>query len=186
MKTRFIFAALLITLLAGCLGDPYEKYIGYWKKNDTKYPQVLQIYKDGETYLLNHNVFQETDFRGNKKNAVVLKKSENQLSVENGFGSTTLGLSDDNKTLHAANMQYTKISSSEFDKLKSEIEVAKKQKEENKTLCAALNEEYKASKKGVDESELDYAVKGQANTALLSAFKEKAKEIPDCHIGLLW
>jgi hypothetical protein len=92
MKTRFIFAALTFIFLAGCSGDPYEKYIGYWKKNDAKYPQVLQIYKDGETYLLNHNVFQETDFAGNKKNAMVLKKSEDQLSVENGFGSATLGL----------------------------------------------------------------------------------------------
>jgi predicted nucleic acid-binding Zn-ribbon protein len=83
-------------------------------------------------------------------------------------------------------MQYTRISSSEFEDLKAEVEAAKKQKEENKKLCSALNEEYKISKKGVDDSELDYAVKRQTNAALSKAFNEKAKEIPDCHIGLFW
>ena len=186
MKIKLLIASILSVFLLGCSGDPYEKYIGYWKKNDAKYPQVLQISKDGETYLLNNNVFQTTDFAGNKKKPSVLKKSENQLSVENGMGSTTLGLSGDSKTLHAANMEYTKISESEFEAIKSEVEAEKKQKETNTELCKKLNNEYDSATKELENAGLSFTEKGEKLKVIVAAFKEKAKDIPKCNIGLFW
>ena len=186
MRIKLLIASILSIFLLGCSGDPYEKYLGYWKKNDTEYHQVLQISKDGETYLLNDNVFQETNFAGNKKKPSVLKKSENQLSIENGFGGVTLGISKDSKTLHAANMEYTKISPSEFETIKSEVEAERKQNEQNKVLCKTLNDEYSAATKEVDSSDLDLTEKGQKRKNVVDSFKEKAKAIPKCTIGLFW
>lgn len=186
MKIKFIIASILSFFLLGCSGDPYEKYIGYWKKKDSKHPQVLQISKDGETYLLNNNIFQETDFSGNKKKSAVLKKSENQLFVENGMGSATLGLSGDEKTLHIANMEYAKISQSELESIKSEVEENKIKKEKNKKLCEEINAEYKVATKELSESGIDYREKNEKNREITTVFKEKIKEITNCNIGIFW
>ena len=186
MKFKLLIASIFTFVLFGCSGDPYEKYIGYWKMNDAKYPQVLQISKDGETYLLNNNVFQENDFAGNKKKPAVLKKSENQLSVENGMGSVTLGISADSKTLHAANKEYTKISESEFQIIKNEVDAEKLQKEKNKELCKALNNEYDSATKELENSSIGFSEKNEQRKTITNNFKEKAKEIPKCTIGLFW
>src|SRR5690606_33843468 len=98
----------------------------------------------------------------------------------------TLELSGDSKTLHAANMEYTKISESEFQAMKVEVEAEKKQKEKNKELCNTLNTEYKSAKEKMDSSALGYIEKSKSKSEIVTTFKEKAKEVPNCNIGLFW
>lgn len=122
MKFKLLTLITLLTALAGCSGDSYEKYTGHWKQVDSEPARVLQISRNGETYLLNSNVFMKTDFFGNKKKPVVLKKSEGQLSIATGLGNGVLGLSEDGNTLYMANKEYIKLTVSEFESIKSEVE----------------------------------------------------------------
>lgn len=183
--TTFLIIFSAITLL-GCSGDPYDKYIGYWEKKDAKRHEILQISKDGETYLMNDNIFRETDAFGRKKNATVLKKSEGQFSVENGFGSIVLGLSEDGKTLHAANQSFVKISDDAVSTIREKIAQEKKESAEHKTLCDALAQEYKEANTALSQADLNYRDRTEKRKALNEATKEKAKAIPNCRPGFFW
>jgi len=186
MKSNAFFIILISIVLLGCSGDPYDKYVGYWQKKDVKHYEVLQINKDGETYLMNDNIFRETDAFGRKKNATVLKKSEGQFSVENGFGSIVLGLSEDGNTLHAASHTFVKISEDEISSILEKIAREKKDKEKNKTLCDALSSEYKEATAMLSQTDMGYKERNEKRKALNEATKEKAKTIPGCRPGFFW
>ena len=53
-----IFLLTLLTFALTACSKPYDKYIGYWQLEDTKYPKILEIRKeDKDTYLVNENIF---------------------------------------------------------------------------------------------------------------------------------
>lgn len=186
MKFASIIVILSSIILFGCSGDPYDKYVGYWKKKEAKHHEVLQISKDGETYLMNDNIFRETDAFGRKKSATVLKKSEGQLSVEHGFGSIVLGLSEDGKLLHAANQAFSKISEDDVSTIREKIAQEKKAMEKDKALCDALSSEYKEANTKLSQTDMDYKERNEKRTELNEATKQKANAIPNCRPGFFW
>jgi hypothetical protein len=168
----FILKIFLLTLCALVLtacSKPYDKYIGYWKADGTKSPRILQIYQeDKETYLVNENIFAETDSFGNKKNATVLEKKENELAVNNGFGLITFNVSDDGKTLRIGNRQYSKISD---DEAKIALD--------NKKSCDALRVEYMEATKSFNLFARDTEKNKQEK--IKADYAAKQKTISDCN-----
>ena len=70
-----IFLLTLLALALTACSKPYDKYIGYWQLEDTKYPKILEIRKeDKDTYLVNENIFRDTDLLGKTKKETVLEK----------------------------------------------------------------------------------------------------------------
>ena len=64
---RVVLLSLITLVLTAC-SKPYDKYVGYWQLEDTKYPKILEIRKeDKDTYLVNENIFQTTDLLGKSK-----------------------------------------------------------------------------------------------------------------------
>ncbi|HGW5129432.1 TPA: hypothetical protein ACNIH0_000725 [Acinetobacter baumannii] len=95
-----VFLLTLIALALTACSKPYDKYIGYWKLENSTSPRILSIYKeDKETYLVNDNILAEKDFFGNKKTGTVLEKKEKELGVNNGLTVIPFNLSEDGKTL---------------------------------------------------------------------------------------
>ena len=186
MKLSALIAALTILFLMGCSGDPYDKYIGYWERKDVEHHEVLQVSRDGETYLMNDNILRETDMFGKPKKAMVLKKSEGQLSVENGLGSVMLGISEDGKTLRASNQEFRKITEDEVAVIQQKVAKETADFEKNKSLCEAITTEYQAASNAINQENLPLQDRTVKRKALQDATKEKAQAIPNCKPGFFW
>ena len=186
MKLASILTVFCAFTLFGCSGDPYDKYIGYWERNDVEHHEVLQVSRDGETYLMNDNILRETDMFGKPKKAIVLKKSEGQLSVENGLGSVMLGISEDGKTLRASNREFTKITDEEVAVIRQKVAKETADFEKNKSLCEAITDEYQAASNAINQENLPLQDRTAKRKALQDATKEKAQAIPNCKPGFFW
>jgi len=108
-------------MLSGCSGDPFENYLGLWESQDGR-NVVIEVSRDGESIIANVITY-------NKKETIVLTKSEGQLSLH----GATLGLSEDKNTLRKYKKAYRRIDDNRFNHIKT---------------CNKLNEEYMLSIRG--------------------------------------
>lgn len=108
---KMVSAAVLflIIFITACSKNPYQNYIGYWELEDAKSVRVLKISKDGETYLIQDNVFSATKFGGGENKPTVLSESDNKLTINTGLGSMALGLSENGNVLFANGQTYKRI-----------------------------------------------------------------------------
>lgn len=163
----FLFTLLALALTA--CSKPYDKYIGYWKAEGTKFPRVLEIYKEGkDTYLVNDNILSEKDWFGNKKNGTVLEQTDKELGVNNGLTVVKFNVSEDGKTLRISNKQYTKITEDEVQAIVK-----------NKQACDDLRTKY------LEEAKTFNLFAKTAEKTKQEQIKEsylaKQKEISDCN-----
>lgn len=186
MRIVLLVPILVSIVLFGCSGDPYEQYIGHWERKGVEHPAILQITKDGDSYLMNDNILQEKDMLGRSKKAIVLKKSEGQLSVENGFGSVMLGISEDGKTLRVSNQEFSRISDQEVSAIKEMAAKEKAEFEKNKSLCEAITREYQDAVNSINKENLGLQERTAKRAALKDATIEKAKSVPKCNPGFFW
>lgn len=186
MKIVSFLLTLGFVFLSGCSSDPYEKYVGYWERKDVEHKEVLQISRDGETYLMNDNILRETDMFGKPKKAMVLRKSEGQLSVENGLGSVMLGISEDGETLRASNREFKKITEDEVAVIQQKVAKETADFEKNKSLCEAITTEYQAASNAINQENLPLQDRTEKRKALQDATKKKAQAIPNCKPGFFW
>ncbi|MEZ2775100.1 hypothetical protein ACBP83_15020 [Acinetobacter pseudolwoffii] len=167
-----IFFLTLVALALTACSKPHDKYVGYWQLEDTKYPKVLEIYKEGkETYIVNENILSETDWFGNKKSGTVLEKKEKELGVNNSLAVITFNLSDDGKTLRISNQRYTKISEDDA-----------KQMITHKKNCESLRLKYREEAKAFNIFARD-AQKVEQDK-IKDDYRELQKEIPNCSFGI--
>ncbi|MFV5624208.1 hypothetical protein VXR01_14040 [Acinetobacter baumannii] len=163
-----VFLLTLIALALTACSKPYDKYIGYWKLENSTSPRILSIYKEGkETYLVNDNILAEKDFFGNKKTGTVLEKKEKELGVNNGLIVIPFNLSEDGKTLRIGDKMYTKIS-------EEEVKTTLKNKEDCTNLRAKYQEEsnsFNLFAKGTEKQKQDQVKEKYINLQ---------KQIPDC------
>lgn len=182
LKT-WIWSALLLIGLAGCSGDPYEKYIGLWERTDRDGNEVMQITRDGESLLMNGNVVRTTDAFGNEKKEklIVLTKSDGQLSVDSMFGNSVFGLSEDHNTLRVASQAYTKIDVTRLDEIKSTLEKLAIEKKSNQQECKVLREKYNGLRQAVNKEYADdWQTKGKELKILLDMHTGERSKIPNC------
>ncbi|MDC4487142.1 hypothetical protein OHV43_13555 [Acinetobacter baumannii] len=163
-----VFLLTLIALALTACSKPYDKYIGYWKLENSTSPRILSIYKEGkETYLVNDNILAEKDFFGNKKTGTVLEKKEKELGVNNGLTVIPFNLSEDGKTLRIGDKMYTKIS-------EEEVKTTLKNKEDCTNLRAKYQEKsnsFNLFAKGTEKQKQDQVKEKYINLQ---------KQIPDC------
>jgi hypothetical protein len=191
-----VTSLITIVLLSGCMGDPYEKYIGLWERQDKDAYEVMDISKDGETILMNDNILKEKNSFGGKKKSMVLKKSEGQLSIDTGFGSAQLGLSENGDTLRVANQSYKRININRLNKIKEEIKIKKEEQEKNIASCSSLIKEYSEKKEVIlssyksswavsKEAKAERKVRDEKLQELKDLYKPKEKAIPNCRAWIL-
>lgn len=129
-KGSLVVLVLMLFFVTGCSSDPYEKYLGLWERANVRHYEVMEIVKDGKTLLLNENILISKDFRGNKKEPMVLTKSDGQLSVNTGLGSLVFGLSEDKNVLRVGNMSYKRIDNDRLNVIKADIKKKEQEREQ--------------------------------------------------------
>ena len=170
---------LLAVLLSACGGGGYERYEGYWQRQDeNKRPSVARITKqDNKTYLINKNVMPDENGKVWGEDTVLTQKDDGTMAVDTGFGSIPLVLSEDGKTLYIKKDVLVKISEDEF---KAIIQKA----EQDSQRCKQLEQDYKEEFKTLDAIE-DREQRKTAMKAAQEKYRAQEKEIPACHIGIL-
>lgn len=171
---RIILLSLIAVVLTAC-SKSYDKYIGYWQLEDARSPKILEIRKeDKDTYLVNENIFRDTDLLGKAKKEQILEKTDKEeLGVNNGLTVIPFNLSDDGKTLRIRDQKYTKISE---DTAKTALK--------NKKDC----EELKANYRKEIGNPWEYAYGKNPKQIEIDAAKEKYKQsrdkIPACDFNI--
>ncbi|XID74982.1 hypothetical protein ACF3NA_10875 [Alkanindiges sp. WGS2144] len=175
MNEEFMRTILLILMtlsLAAC-GKSNDKYLGFWQLENTTYPKILEIRKEGkDTYLVNENIFRD-DEAGKAKKEMVLDKTENGLGVNNGLAVIPFNLSEDSKTLRIREQKYSKISEAQARSLVK-----------NKKDCDKLKANLYEEKKPFD----GFFFGDNPNQAKLDTVKAKyrelQKQIPACDFNI--
>lgn len=133
---RLLLSTIPILLLTACSNSSnYSEYMGYWQQDNVKSDaKVAKIYQDGDTYLMDGNIY--TDKSTSVRNAApaVLTANEDKLSWSTGMGAVELGLSADNKKLYVSNNTFTKIDEAKANEIG-----------ENLKTCAELRDQYSTS-----------------------------------------
>jgi hypothetical protein len=186
MIRSLLMVLFLSVIVVGCSRDPYRKYLGLWERVDKPGHVVLEIKRDGETVLLNHNALAELhDLLGHPKAPSVLAQNNGQLAIATGFGGAPLGLSGDEDFLLVMDERYKRVEPKRLDEIREEIAAEKKAAAENKARCEKLDTERKKEREAVSgKSWSDQAI--AQRQAIESRYQEQAKQIPDCHLWGMW
>jgi len=137
---RLLLSVIPILLLTACSSsNNYSEYMGYWQQDDVKSnAKVAKIYQDGDTYLMDSNIYTDTSISGGKTAPAVLTANEGKLSWTTGMGAADLGLSENGETLYVANKTFTKIDEGKANEIGEILKT-----------CAELREQHSASIKGL-------------------------------------
>ncbi len=111
-----VLMLLTLLFLAACSKDSYEDYIGLWERKGNKRPEVIEISRQAEAFVLNHAVLAA----GTDSKLLVLAKAEGQLTFNPGFGVQHLVLADKDN-LRVANEHYVRITPTRVDEIKAEV-----------------------------------------------------------------
>ena len=169
-----ILLVLMLFFVTSCSSDPYEKYLGLWERDNVKHYEVMEIVKDGETLLVNENILSSKNFFGNKKEPMVLKKSDGQLSVDTGLGSLVFGLSEDKSILRVGNISYKRIDNDRLNIIKADI----KKKEEEREQARLEREKKKNEEKiAREKARLERKKDKKKCDLLISEINEKIRSI---------
>lgn len=182
--TKYLLIIVFL-LLSACSDDPYEKYLGLWERQkDSGRDEVMEIKKDGETFLMTDNVFgTKSAFSGKIKlsKPVVLKKSEGQLSVVTPFGGFPFGLSENENILRLEKRSFKKIDNDRLNKIKAKIEQKNIVRKKNIEICNKEKAAYKIDRQKVaDTYKDDWQMKAVKSKELMDKHFEKIKSLPDC------
>ncbi len=161
MKLKLVLAIVIALGVTAC-SDNNEKAIGLYKykNNLTGTEKVLEVKKDGSTYLFIEDVI-------HKSNPIALTETPDGLSYNN----IPLKLSEDGNTLYFSSINGTRIDNKYLDEKLATIE-------ENKKNCAALQTEVNANAKSMDKESWNKYVK---------SVRDKTPD--DCHLigaGMRW
>lgn len=161
---------VLALALAAC-SNPHDDYVGFWKSDSAK--RVIEISKEGkDTYLLDNNIFSETDRLGRPKASTVLeKKDDSTLAFNSGMMLMPYVLSEDKKTLRMSDKQYVKISEEEANKMLT-----------NFKQCKELRDQFKAERKSFSVFASDDQQAKQ--DAIKEEYRKKQEAIPDCDVNI--
>lgn len=145
-------------------GDAYSDYIGYWHSNTAPnggHTIVSEVYKDGDSYIVNPDINFDLASNTTRKNTpVVLTPNNNKLLAEDDKGNTMeLSLSDDGQTLNIQNGSFTKIDKAKADEITAKIET-----------CVGLTEQFNARYESLDVTSPEFKAQDEA---IVSEFADK-------------
>lgn len=118
-----------VCLLAAC-GKSADDYVGYWREQDDKIEEVMEIKHENGNYF-GRNLMGIDDSLGMAWKAVVLDEKDGVLSVH----GVPFKLSDDGKSMYIGDRSYTKIDAEFKDKIAA-----------HQPLCEKLWDEFLAAR----------------------------------------
>ena len=123
-------AVVVLALCVTACGDGNNKAVGLYKhsSNFTGTDRIVEVKKDGDTYLFIEDVI-------GKSNAIALTKTADGLSYNN----MPLKVSEDGKTLYFGPVNATRVDTTYLSEQLANIE-------KNKKICESLKIEAKANK----------------------------------------
>lgn len=162
----------LIALALTACSNSYDSYLGYWQQENTKNPRVMEITKEGkEVYVLDENIFAETDRLGKPKSGSVLEVKDKALAVNNGLTVSPFVLSDDKKSMRIGNNLYIKISDDAAKTMVTNYKQCKELRtqyiEQRKSYSVFASPEEKARQKSANDD-----------------FLKKQEAIPNCSFNI--
>ena len=158
---KYLALPILALTLTAC-GRGADDYVGYWREQQDKGEEILEIKKEDGNYFA-EELINKTDFFGLQKKAVVLNEKDGKLSMNADMGEIVLNLSDDGKTLYMANQSYTKVGTDFKEKVLA-----------HEQDCRKLSEEYKTELNQLSWGDPEYKVK---NKELSQKFKTRFAEL---------
>jgi len=173
---KLIAVFLLLITLASCSGDGYDDFIGYWQKENSDRPSVIQIKSNDGTYL-----FVDTVLTNPRE--IPLSKQDNRLLVNNGAAGV-IALTDSGTVLKLNSSSFKKITETDVQAIKDEetrikernkqlLEAQRAEAEAKVAACDALKEKYKAR---LAEMRARYPGRTAADSRIKAAEKAKIQE----------
>ncbi|WP_092761917.1 hypothetical protein [Rhodoferax sp. OV413] len=176
MKTLLTVLFLLLSV-PDCNADEHAGYIGIWQTTGQP-PKILEISRDGDTYLLTD--LRATELSGKKQAARALSKTGPQLTVNTGVGSVPLALSADKNTLYFDKWTFAKLPGTDAPRVKAELLSELQQRQSNRELCQTLGREVEQRGNDISRSNATAGSKLASTTALKKESIARADKIPDC------
>ena len=154
-----------VCLLAAC-GKSADDYVGYWREQQDRGEEILEIKKENGNYFA-QELINQTDFFGSRKNAIVLTEKDSKLSINSGMGEMVFNLSDDRKTLYVGNQSYIKVDAGFKDKI-----------EAHEQDCRKLTEGYISERNKLNIGDREYTAKSEEiNQRFKTEFANLEQEI---------
>ena len=125
---------VLVLMLAACGKGGADRYVGYWRLQDSNKSVVTEIRKENGNYFALENI------AGRGKHAAqqrVLSEKDGELVVNTGMGDLPLKLSEDGNTLFLGKGTLRRIDAAAKDKIVAHEE-----------QCRSLNDAFQAEYKG--------------------------------------
>ena len=170
---------LLIPLLVvACSRDTHADYIGLWQVPGSGESKVLEITKDGDSYLLDD--LRATDMLGKKTSPTVLTVNGPQLAFNFGLGSVPLAISGDKNTLRFDQWQLIRVEKGKAPEVKQAIVKVREQRETNRASCKALESEFKEKEAAISRSGVNGTARMSNVAQLKREFIEKTGKVSDC------
>ncbi|MGP9666746.1 hypothetical protein [Psychrobacter sp. AOP31-A1-22] len=159
-------------------GDAYSDYIGYWHSNTAPnggHTIVSEVYKDGDSYIVNPDINFDLASNTTRKNTpVVLTPNNNKLLAEDDKGNTMeLSLSDDGQTLNGqsggSTKSFTRLDKAKADEITATIKT-----------CVDLYDQFNARSNELPVGSHEFKPQSEA---LNSDFADKFAPYRDlCHV----
>ncbi len=182
---NFILGFLMVILITGC-GNPHDKYIGYWKKQDEENTISLIKKVDNNIYTV---VSLEREKNGLEGGTLV--KLDNGEFETGGANSTRIILSEDGNTIREDNVIWNRISEQQAEEAWVKIQELAAKQQKNAEACEKMLSEYKAKRDKITNVPISsssdvssyFDQKDQQNkqkTALFNQYQTLTESIPDC------
>jgi hypothetical protein len=144
--------------------------------------QVLEIKRDGDTILIDDDVFVQHDMLGRPKQPTVMSQDNGRLSIATGLGNAPVGLSADNEFLHVADQKFRRSSPQGLAAIRAKIAAEKQTAEQNRARCGQLEAEYKMPESAEHTKRSDWSAVFAQREAVRKSYMEKQNAIPGCHV----
>ena len=163
MRNAIRVLVVLLLFPFGCSSDPYQSFLGLWEgpsqfsRDGSLYIPVIEIRKNGETYLVNLDVL-----HGNMKSHV-LSKHDGQLSIDGlvqvGLGtgmdyrralavaaagdvSVQIALGADKNTLFIGDELYKRTAPKRLEKIRALMKKEAEEQAKKNVLCERILKEF--------------------------------------------
>ncbi len=165
MKFLKIVPITLAVFLTACGGEPTTDFMGYWQQDDmgSLDARVAKIYKDGDTFLIDFNIYKDTNAFGRSEKPQVLSNNGGKLSINTGLGAIELGLSENKDKLYVSDQTYSKIDEAKANEIQDKLSTCKELRQSFVESIKSLGYTKEAQEKR-NQIELDYKAKFQPYT----------------------
>jgi hypothetical protein len=176
--SKYLAILLVPFFVIACSRDTHADYVGLWQVPGGGESKILEITKDGDSYLLDD--LRATDMLGKRTSPAVLTVNGPQLAFNFGLGSVPLAISGDKNTLRFDQWELTRVEQSKASEVKQTIVKVREQRESNRASCKALENEFKEKESAISRSGVSGSARMSNVAQLKREFIERTGKVSDC------